>query len=447
MESLTLAIAAVGVAVVAVGRPVYGLIAYLSILLLYPDYLRVSLGTVDISACRIVVCALVVRCLAETQLTSRFQWKLLDKLVFVSALVNAATLAMTTPFEPWLENRFGFVMDTLVVYVAVRLVVVDRQAFETILKALGVLVVAMAAHAVFEMFTGKSLYMGLGQYCPWAPNKGMEFQTRFGLNRAMGPSGETIMFGLTFACLAPLLWILRHTPGWRGRGFLFAAAACVGVAATVSSGPYMALLVVAGCLALERMKSLVRPAIVIAIVGCLAIELGSNRHFYYVLGDFTMDPESAWYRARLIDVAISKIPEYWKYGYGFGDPGWGPLIDGRSRSDGVNDYVVQAVLHGIFGLAVYLGVLAAALHGVVRKYRETRSQWTRSAVWALACAMIGMMTAFWSVSLFGQTISVFYVLLGMHGALAAATRTVTAARPAWVPTTNSYAARSVSAPA
>lgn len=418
MEALTLGIAAIGVFVVAASRPVYGLVAYLAVLLLYPDYLRVSLGTVDISACRIIVAMLFIRCLADPQCTQHFRWKLIDRLVLLSMIVYGATLAITTDFEVWLENRFGFVMDTLLAYVAVRLVVVDRATLVTVLKAVGVMTVLLAAHALIEMAAGKSIYMGLGQYCPWAPNKGMEFQTRFGLNRAMGPSGETIMFGLTFAVTVPLMWMLRHEPGFRGIAYFFTGAALAGVAATVSSGPYLALLVILVCMALERMKHLVKPALIVLTVGCLAIEMGSNRHFYHVLGDFTMDPESAWYRARLIDVAISKLPEYWKYGHGFGDPGWGPLIDGRNRSDGVNDYVVHAVLYGIFGLIAYMSVLIAAIHGAVLRYRVTPSPWIQGACWALVSAMVGMMTAFWSVSLFGQTISVFYVLLGLHGAFA-----------------------------
>jgi hypothetical protein len=365
----------------------------------------------------------------------RFQWKLLDKLIIVSMVVYAAALSMTTPFEEWLENRLGFVMDTAFAYFVVRLVLVNRQQMTTVIKALGVVVVFLAVHGVVETFTGWSIYKGLGVYCPWATGKGMEYQTRYGLNRSMGPSGETIMFGLTFAALMPLFWMLRHEPPpWGRRSYFLVAAAIVGVGSTVSSGPYMALIITLICLALERAKALVKPALVMIIIGCVFIEIVSNRHVYYVIGDFTMDPESAWYRARLIDVAVDKLPEYWKYGYGFGDPGWGPYIDGRNRSDGVNDYIVQAVLYGIGGLIAYVSVLTAALCGVVLRYRAGASSWLQSSIWALMASMVGLMTAFWSVSLFGQTISLLYVLLGLFGAFAldpvvARPATVTETRP------------------
>jgi hypothetical protein len=34
------------------------------------------------------------------------------------------------------------------------------------------------------------------------------------------------------------------------------------------------------------------------------VEIISNRHFYDVFGDFTVNPVTAWYRSRLIDVAL-----------------------------------------------------------------------------------------------------------------------------------------------
>jgi hypothetical protein len=419
MEVLTLSVAFAGVVVVLASRPVYGLAAYLAVLLLYPDYLRVSLGTIDISACRIIVTVLLLRCVPDAGLMARFHWKLLDTLVLLSMIVYAVTLSFTTPFDVWLENRAGFVMDTFFAYLAVRLVIVDRESFVIIAKAVALMTVFLAVHAVVETFTGMSLYKGLGRFCLWAPTKGMEYQVRYDLNRAMGPSGESIMFGLTFAVCVPIIWMLRQErPPWGRWVYPLTLAGIVGVAATVSSGPYLALIIVVVCLGLKRAPLLVKPLLIMSILGCIAIEMVSNRHFYYVLGDFTMDGDSAWYRGRLIDVAIAKLPEYWTYGYGFGDPGWGPLIDGRNRSDGVNDYVVQAVLYGVFGLGAYLSVLSLAIAASVRRYRLDSSAWTGALAWALASALVGMIVAFWSVSLFGQTVTVLYVLLGLLGSTA-----------------------------
>jgi hypothetical protein len=183
-------------------------------------------------------------------------------------------------------------------------------------------------------------------------------------------------------------------------------------------------------LGLEYAKYLVKPLLAVFILGCAAVEIVSNRHFYYVLADFTMDAESGWYRARLIDVAVMKLPEYWRFGYGFADPGWAPLLDGNKRTDGVNDYVVHAILYGLFGLIAYVSVLARAVYNACRCLALSRSPWVRSCAWALASALIGLLFAFWSVSLFGQMITVFYFLLGLHGALGVAIEPARAIAPA-----------------
>ena len=419
METLTLLVACVGVVVVLTSSAVGGLISFVGILLLYPDYLRISLGSVDISACRIVVTVLLLRCVLDPAIVRRFTWKVLDSLVLLSMFVFSIMLMFTTDMMEVFENRAGFVMDTFFVYLAVRLIVVDRASFVALAKAVSIIMVFLAVHGVVETFTGRSLYTGLGQYCPWASTKGMEYQPRFGLNRAMGPPGETILFGLGFASMLPLIWMLRHEPRPWGRfSYFFTFVCACGVGSTVSSGPYLALIVVLFCLSLEYAKSLVKPALVLFIIGCAIIEVLSNRHFYHVLADFTMDPESGWYRARLLDVAIEQLPNYWTTGYGLVDPGWGPMINALPRTDAVNDFVVHAMRYGAFGLIAYVAVLARSLIDVGRCYAATHSPWMKSCSWALCSSLVGLLGAMWSVSMFGQMTSQLYLVIGLHGALA-----------------------------
>jgi hypothetical protein len=434
VEAVTLLVASIGVVVVLASTAINGLIAFAAILLVYPDYLRVSIGSVDISACRIVVTILLLRCIADPAIMRRFQWKPLDSLVLASMCIFAFTLMFTTDIMDVLENRAGFLMDTLFVYLAVRFIIVDRPSFVVFAKAVSLITIFLAVHAVVETLTGKSLYVGLGQYCPYADTKGMEYQTRFGLNRAMGPPGETILFGLSFASLVPIIWMLRHEPlPWGKWAYPLTFLAICGVAATISSGPYLALIVVIGCLSLEYAKSLVKPLIVVFIILCMVVEVISNRHFYHVLADFTMDPDSGWYRARLIDVAIEQLPHYWTCGYGFVDPGWGPLINELPRTDAVNDYVVHAMTYGIFGLLAYLAVLVRSIYDVVRCYAATTSPWVKSCCWALASSLLGLLFAIWSVSMFGQMTSQLYLIIGLHGALAVhGTARVTTPQPSAV---------------
>ncbi len=429
MEWLTACIALAGILVVVTTSPRWGLAAYLASLMWYPEYLRINIGE-EFSAPRIIVLVLLARCLADRATTERFHWTRMDSLVAGCMVVFSAALAITTPLAAWAVSQSGFVMDTFLVYLAVRLVVTSRASLVFIAKAMGVILVPLAVHGLFEMYTGRSLYMGLGQYCSWAPTKGMVYRERYGLNRAMGPQGECIMFGLNFLAFLPLLWLLRHEGGhWKPLARLMGLAAILGTLSTVSSGPIMAMGVAIFGLLLERARWLVRPIAWLLLLGCLAVEVVSTNHFYYRLGDLAMDPDSAWYRARLLDVALEKLPEYWLYGYGHANPGWGPLINGMKWTDGVNDYVVHAILYGVGGLAMCVALQVTAIRRMTRIARHSRHDWQRSAAWALGCTLVSLMASFWSVSLFGTMMTIYYILIGLIASLDAQSRPPLPPRP------------------
>jgi O-antigen ligase len=130
-----------------------------------------------------------------------------------------------------------------------------------------------------------------------------------------------------------------------------------------------------------------------------------------------MDGESAWYRARLLDVAIEKLPEYWLYGYGRANPGWGRLINGMNWTDGVNDYVVHASNYGIFGLAICVLLQITAIRRMARIVRRARDPWLVSAAWTLNATLISLMAAFWSVSLFSTMVTIYYILIALIAAV------------------------------
>ena len=73
-------------------RPSYALAAYLTALLWYPNYLRVSIGTIDITVGRIVVAVLLLRCLCDDRIRSKFIWSCLDTWVTLSMVIYIAAV-------------------------------------------------------------------------------------------------------------------------------------------------------------------------------------------------------------------------------------------------------------------------------------------------------------------------------------------------------------------
>ena len=81
MQGLTLTVALMISFFVLWKSPVYSLIAYVAALAWYPQYLTVSVGTVDFTLRRIVILAVFTKLFLQTDLPGRFRFILLDKLV------------------------------------------------------------------------------------------------------------------------------------------------------------------------------------------------------------------------------------------------------------------------------------------------------------------------------------------------------------------------------
>jgi hypothetical protein len=419
MEWLTGLVSLLGVLGILMLGVRLGMMVFLVVALLYPDFMRLYLGTVEINPHRIMITLLLGMCLATPDIRQRFRWNRLDTAVTIATIVYAITLLFTTAMDEALKNRAGDMMDTLFVYLVVRMLVTDRTRLVSMIKVLGILLIPLAALSLYESATTWNPYATLANYSTHTPHDWVH-EMRYGFYRAGGPWVSPIMFGLLFVSVIPLLRLLRYEPApWKGLSYALCAVAVAGMLGTLSSGPYMMLMVVGTCLWLERYKSLVRPILIVGIVGCLLVEGISNRHFYDVLADrLAMDSGNAWYRSQLMRRAFEDLPNYWMAGYGFADPGWGVLIDERA-TDGCNDYVAHAAAHGLPGLFAFLGVLVTAMYTTVKTHSRTTDPWLRAYAWALGSIMVGMILAFVTVSPFKIMITVFYIVLGLQGSLSA----------------------------
>lgn len=419
MDWLTILVAVVGVTAILASPPRRGLIVFLAITLLYPDFMRIYVGSLEVNPHRIMILVLLAMCLKDPAIRKPFRWNQLDTAVALATLVYAVTLFFTTPFEKWLQNRGGDTFDTFFVYLVFRLLVTDRAAVVSMVKVVGLLLVPLAALGVCEALWAWSPYLTLANYSTHVSHN-FVYEVRHGFNRAGGPWVSSIMFGLMFASFIPLVRLLRYESGtWKKLTYVLCGIAAIGLLSTMSSGPYMMLMIVAFCLWLERHRFLVRPILITAIVGCLLVEVISNRHFYDVLADtLAMDGGNAWYRSQLMRFAFRDLPNYWLVGYGFADPGWGMMIDERA-TDGCNDYVVHAAAFGLPGLLAFVGILVTAMRVTTRAWSRTADPWLRSYAWALGSIMVGLILAFFTVSPFKIMITVFYILLALQASLSA----------------------------
>lgn len=415
MTNVTIAIAVVASILVLCLRPSIAFAVYIAALLFYPSYLVVSLGTLDMTAGRIITAVLLARCLATRGLRKNFKWQPLDSWVAISMIVYVAMICITQPLGQAIENRAGFLVNTCFAYFVARFCISDRASFITAIKWISLALVPLALLGVIEACTGWQPYLAMTNYCPWY-KAGIAINPRLGVMRAIGPFGHPIMFGSVFVLFLPIIYALRHEPGyWRILAYLLSLVFIVGALSSMSSGPWVAVIFVILCLAMEHFKQWLKPVLIGLALCCIFIEIASNRPFYHVIASYS-NPigGSGYHRAKLIDCAIEHFNEWYLKGYGGKDPGWGESL-GMGHTDVTNEFILAGVQYGLVGMIVLSGVLTVAIRTSVHLHNSSKDPRLRSLAWALGSTVAVAILMFTSVSLAGQIIPIFYCILGIIG--------------------------------
>jgi len=203
----------------------------------------------------------------------------------------------------------------------------------------------------------------------------------------------------------------------------------VGIFSSMSSGPMLVCLLSLLFIAVYRWRKYWKPIVIIIIIMCGSVEIISNRHFYDVLGGFTLNPGTAWYRSKLIDVALFEggMSGHWLAGYGYNaEPGWKDKIDGRDHTDIVNHYLLILSRYGLVGLLPFLAMNMVVVKKLVDAYKASTLDSDKWIVWCVLAGIFGLAGAFMSVSLFGQPTTIYYMMIGFAGVMPAI---ITKAKP------------------
>lgn len=415
MENVTLGVAIVASVLVLFLRPAVAFAVYISVWLFYPCYLTVGLGTLDITAARIVTVVLLTRCLMTPRLKGNFKWQTLDTWIVISMIVYVGMTCITHPLIEAVENRGGFLIDTCFAYFVARFCITDRASFITTTKWIGLALVPLALLGIVEACTGWQPFLPLSRFCPWY-EQGILQGARWGLTRAIGPFSHPILFGGGFAMFLPLIYYLRNEKdNWHIFAYVLSGVALVGALSSLSSGPWVMVIAAIFCLAMEGYKHWVKLLLIFFASSCIFIGVASNRPFYHVIASYANPLGGAgWHRAKLIDLAIQHFGEWYLVGYGGKDPGWGESL-GMATTDVTNEFILNGVKYGILGIVVLSGVLTTAFRGLLRTYKETEDLEVKSLCWSLGCVLFSVIVAWMSVSFFGQLGPLFYCILGIIG--------------------------------
>ena len=381
-------------------------------MLVWPEYLRISLGLFEVSAPRFIALILI------GQAAIRGKHRLItgcgvDWLVLmIWGWTVLATIFADASFSQ-VFPMIGRGLDTVLMYFVVRLYVTSDVDLRALVRWLIFVAVVMGTLGAIESITAQSPYSGMSAFREWTwIDKGDEF--RYGFKRALTSTSVHIYFGLAMVVVTGLIWSInkglpiRRFGSW---GILFGI---FGVLSSMSSGPWLGLVIMLAFGLYQNRPGLIRPSIVFVVFSALSLEVASNRHFYNLLDYLTLDPSSAWYRTRLVEIAASHLSDFWLFGVGAKWPHyWGMILDGRDHIDVVNNFLIVALYGGLPAMFLYVASHYLAISYVITIWKSGKDISLRHIAFYLACVLLALDLSCLSVGLYGPPLLLSHALLAL----------------------------------
>lgn len=408
---LTALVAIIAIALAARVHPVRALGILIATMYLYPEYLRIPIGLAEMSAPRFVALFLLARFLSSP-VRRAFRWRRIDTVVCVAWGWSVVAAIVAGAEYHQVTEVIGRVFDTVLIYFVARLSFAGSDDYGKLLLPLAVTACVMGVIGVAEALTSHSPYQWMQAYASWTwVEKAPEY--RYGLLRAQASMGHSIYFGMAMFLLLGVLLAIRGYCQSKLLWGIACLAALLGALSSMSSGPQQALVLLAITSAFYFYPAALKPAIVMMILGGIFLEIGSNRHFWYLMEYVNFFGGDYWYRARLIEVAAQQWREYWLIGVGSNLPmHWGMMIDGRQHVDIVNHYIIVAISSGFLGLGLFVAAEVLGLRDLVRAWPKADLP-RRKLIFGLGATLVALMLSIFSVGLYSVPLLMSYTLFAL----------------------------------
>lgn len=413
MASITFCIALIlGIAAITrrSGGSAIGILVFS--MLIWPEYLRFSIGVAEISATAFIALMLLIKSYLSNN--KHLILNKIDILVISTWIWIVIANLLTNSPSAQVIQMIGRGLDTVLIYLVVRYQVANEEDFRNLCLWLGLTAIIMCSLGIYENIKGYSPYTPLTAYKGWQWIV-KEDSFRLGLKRANVSTSVHIYFGMTMMMIFGLLISLRGYINGQRNQLLYISTALMATLTSLSSGPWLACILVFGIIFLfEKRINLIKPTIYLLVIVAATIEIISNRHFYNLIDYIALDSQTAWYRTRLLEIGLSNWREYWLLGVGSEWPhNWAEQLDGRDHIDIVNYYLILALYGGFGAVITYILSHYFALKFALAKFINTQSFPIKKLIFGLCATLIALDFSSLSVGLFGPVLIMSHILLAI----------------------------------
>lgn len=395
----------------------HAMLAFLTLACFVSQAQRLALLGLDFNFLRIMVLFGWVRVMMRQE-GKGFQWHALDWAMLAYAVVNSTVYSLHYATPSAVINRLGTSFDTVGMYFLFRVLVRSLDDVRQAIRWAMVLAIPVAVGFFLEKSTGRNLFAFLGGVPEFT-------RVREGRLRVQGAFAHPIVAGCFWASLLPLMGAMWFRGG-RDRLWAYAGVplACLLVMLTSSATPLLAVIAGAFGMVMYGVKPYmrwIRWGALLIVVGLHIVMLAPVWHLIARVS--AVGGNSGWHRFVLIDGAINHIDEWWLMGTS-STAHWG-----HYTHDVANEYVLEAVRGGIWGLVAFIVVIAIAFGRIGRAWRAVPAGPDRIMIWAIGVSLFVHCVNFIGLSYFGQVTMLWYLTLAVIGSLAVTTQQTTSTEP------------------
>lgn len=389
------------------------MVPVLAATLLIPFDQAVLIGPLHWTMLRIIVLVGWVRVLASA-LAPRQRFlssglTAVDKALIAWAAIAALNIVLLWQSPAALINQLGALYNVFGIYFLARFLIRDEGDARRAICTLTSIGMVVAAIMLLEQASGQKVYAALRE---GQSHGGQVLWGRLGGLRAVAGFGNPVSAGVFGATLMPLslaLW-------WKGDKWMAAAGFCAATAivvASVSSTPLLAYLAAVLGLFLWLLRRHLRLLRWGAVASLLGLHLAMNTPVWALIQRAGLvGGSSGYHRYILVDRFFRHFSDWWLLGARDAEQ-WGPF-----SYDIANQYVGIGESAGLLPLFLFFAVIVYAFKYLGRARSAARAMPERRFLWAIGCALLAHVVAFFGLSYFDQLIVPWYVLLAIISAVA-----------------------------